>query len=132
MTYLSGCPHVSKRGMEEIVETLVGIPMALGTVVNLEQEMSAALAPAHVEAQEAVRDAPVQHVDETGWKQAGRRCWLWAAATALVACFVIHPSRGAIGLAALLGRTIKGIVCSDRWSVYGRLLVRRRQLCRAH
>ncbi len=55
--------------MEEIVETLVGIPMALGTVVNLEQEMSAALATAHVEAQQAVRDAAVQHVDETGWKQ---------------------------------------------------------------
>jgi transposase len=132
VSYLSGSPHVSKRGIEEIVETLIGIPLALGTVANLEQEMSAALASAHAEAQAAVQDAPVKNVDETGWKQAGKRCWLWAAATARVACFVIHVSRGAVGLAALLGATIRGIVCSDRWSVYGRLPVGARQVCWAH
>lgn len=132
VAYLSGSPHVSKRGIEEIVETLFGLPIALGSVANLEQEMSAALEAAHGEAQQAVRQAPIKHVDETGWKQAGQRCWLWGAATTLVACFVIHPSRGAAGLAALLGRRIKGIVCSDRWSVYGRLKVGRRQLCWAH
>jgi transposase len=132
VAYLSGSPHVSKRGIEEVVETLFGVPIALGSVVNLEQEMSVALVGAHAEARQAVRDAPSKHVDETGWKQAGQRCWLWAAATRAVACFVIHPSRGALGLAALLGERIKGIVCSDRWSVYGRLIVQRRQLCWAH
>jgi len=132
VSYLSGSPHVSKRGIEEVVETVIGIPLALGTVANLEQEMSAALAATHDEAQAAVQDAPVKHVDETGWKQAGQRCWLWAAATKLVACFAIHVSRGAVGLVALLGEKIKGIVCSDRWSVYGRLPVAERQLCWAH
>lgn len=132
VAYLSGSPHVSKRGIEEVVETLLGVPIGLGTIANLEQEASTALQPAHVEAQQAVRDAAAKNVDETGWKQAGKRCWLWAAATKLVACFVIHPSRGAVGLAALLGRKIKGIVCSDRWSVYGQLLTARRQLCWAH
>jgi transposase len=132
VAYLSGSPHVGKRGIEEIVETLVGIPIGLGTVVNLEQEMSAALVASHAEAQQAVQDAAIKHVDETGWKQAGKTCWLWAAATTLVACFVIHPTRGGLGLAALLGQKIKGIVCSDRWSVYGCLLVQQRQLCWAH
>jgi transposase len=132
VAYLSGSPHVSKRGIEELIETVFGLPIALGSIANLEQEMSAALVDAHAAARQAVRDAPVKHVDETGWKQAGQRCWLWGAATALVACFVIHPSRGALGLAALLGTRIKGIVCSDRWGVYGRLKPRRRQLCWAH
>jgi transposase len=132
LSYLSGGPHVSKRGIEEIVETVFNVPIALGTVANLEQEMSAALAPAHAEAQRAVQQAPVKNVDETGWKQAGKPCWLWAAATTLVACFVIHPRRSALGLAALLGQKIKGLVCSDRWSVYGRLQLGLRQLCWAH
>lgn len=132
VAYLSGSPHVSKRGIEEIVETLFGIPVALGTIVNLEQEMSAALASAHAEAQQAVRAAPHKHVDETGWKQAGQRCWMWAAATAAVACFVIHRSRGAAGLVALLGKKLQGVICSDRWAVYGRVRVGRRQLCWAH
>jgi transposase len=132
LSYLSGCPHVSKRGIEEIVETVFAAPIALGTVANLEGEMSAALAAAHAEAQQAVQMAPSKHVDETGWKQAGKPCWLWAAATTLVACFVIHPTRSALGLAALLGKKIKGIVCSDRWSVYGQLKLGLRQLCWAH
>jgi transposase len=132
MAYLSGSLHVSKRGIEEFVETVCGVPLALGTVSNLEQEMSAALTTAHAEARQAVQKAAAKNVDETGWKRAGAKCWLWAAATAAVACFVIAPTRGAAGLAALLGRKIKGIISSDRWSVYGQLRLGARQLCWAH
>jgi transposase len=132
MSFLSGVLHASKRGIEDFVETAFKVPIALGTVSNLEQEMSAALADAHAEAQQAVQEAATKNVDETGWKRAGAKRWLWGAATAAVACFVIAPSRGAVGLAALLGNRIKGIVSSDRWSVYGQLKLGLRQLCWAH
>jgi transposase len=132
MAYLSGTLHVSKRGIEEFVEAVFQAPIALGTVSKLEQETSAALAAAHAEAQQAVQAAAAKNVDETGWKRAGNKCWLWGAATTLVACFVIAPTRGAAGLAALLGPKIKGIVSSDRFSVYGQLQLGRRQLCWAH
>ena len=132
LSFLSAVLHASRRGIEEFVETVLGVPIALGTISNLEQEMSAALAAAHAEAQQAVQQAQAKHVDETGWKQAGQKRWLWGAATAWVACFVIAPSRGALGLAGLLGQKIKGIVCSDRWSVYGQLKLGLRQLCWAH
>jgi transposase len=132
MAYLSGARHDSKRGVEEVVETVFGVPLALGTVAAAEQQTSAALAAAHAEAAQAVRQAPAKNADETGWKQAGRRCWLWAAVTSSVAFFTIHARRGAAGLAALLGETITGIVISDRWSAYHRLDVYRRQLCWAH
>jgi transposase len=132
LSFLSGVLHASRRGIEEFVETVLNVPIALGTVSNLEQEMSAALAAAHAEAQQAVQQAAAKNVDETGWKQAGDKRWLWGAATTVVACFVIAPSRGAVGLAALLGRKIKGIISSDRWSVYGQLKLGLRQLCWAH
>jgi transposase len=132
LSFMSGVLHTSKRGIEEFAETVLGAPIALGTVSNLEQEMSVALAAAHTEAQKAVQQAQAKNVDETGWRQAGVRCWLWGAATALVVCFVITPSRGAAGLTALLGKKIKGIISSDRWSVYGQLKVGLRQLCWAH
>src|SRR5712692_1146286 len=132
LSFLSGVLHASKRGIEEFVDTVFKAPIALGTVSNLEQEMSAALADAHTQAQQAVQGAAAKNVDETGWKQAGKRRWLWGAATALVACFVIAPTRGALGLAALLGKKIKGIISSDRWSVYGQLKLGLRQLCWAH
>jgi transposase len=132
MAYLAGCHQVSKRGVEEIVETLFEVPVALGTVSNLEQEMSEALAPIHAAAVEAVQAAQVKHVDETGWKKHGQKCWLWVAATAHVSVFVVHARRGLSGLSTLLGETIAGIVISDRWSAYRGLPLYRRQLCWAH
>jgi|SRR6267378_4114451 len=130
--YLAGCHQVSKRGLEEIVETLFDVPVALGTIANLEQEMSQALASAHAEAVQAVQEAPVKHADETGWKKHGKKCWLWVAATTQVAAFVLHAGRGLAGLAVLLGDAIGGIVVSDRWCAYRHLPVYRRQLCWAH
>ena len=96
LSFLSSVLHASRRGIEEFVETVLNVPIALGTISNLEQEMSAALAAAHAEAQQAVQQAAAKNVDETGWKQAGDKRWLWGAATAVVACFVVAPSRGAV------------------------------------
>jgi transposase len=132
LSYLSGNPHVSKRGIEEICETVFQVPIALGTIANLEQEMSGALQAAHAEAQKAVQQAPIKHVDETGWKEAGRKRWLWGVATASVVCFVIHATRGVQGLQALLDGVLKGLFVSDRWSAYHCLEVCRRQICWAH
>jgi transposase len=132
LSYFSGCHGISKRGVEEIAETVLGVPIALGTVANLEQEVSAALEPAHREALLAVRQADVKFADETSWKLWGKLCWLWAAATAGIAVFVIHAKRGAQGLAAILGESIEGIVHSDRWHVYLQVPEERRQLCWAH
>lgn len=132
MSYMSGFLHVGKRGIEEFVEDVFGTPIALGSVSNSEQEMSAALALPHAAAQQKVQEAPTKNIDETGWKLAGQKCWMWAAATSLVACFVIRPTRGAVGMIALLGESIHGIVTSDRFSAYGSLPADRRQVCWAH
>jgi transposase len=132
LSYFSGCHGVSKRGVEEIAETVLGVPISLGTVANLEQEVSAALEPAHKEALQVVREADVKFADETSWKLWGKLCWLWAAATSGVAVFVIHAKRGKKGLAAILGDSIKGIVHSDRWHVYLQVPEKYRQLCWAH
>src|SRR5207237_9500990 len=120
------------RGVGGSGEAVVWVPLALGTVANPEQEVSAALAPAHAEAIAAVRHADVKFAGEPSWERWGQLCWLWAAATAGVAAFVIHAKRGAAGLAAILGEDIGGIVHSDRWHVYLQVPEERRQLCWAH
>jgi len=64
---LVGWHGVSKRGVEAISAALFQAPLALGTIANREPEMSAAWAPAHQAAIEAVRQAPVKYMDETHW-----------------------------------------------------------------
>jgi len=131
-SYRSGCHGVSKRGVEEMAEALFDAPVSLGTVANLEQEVSAALMASHQEAVTAVQQAAVKNADETSWKLRGTLCWLWAAAAAGVVAFVVHARRSAAGLTALLGLEIQGILCSDRWGVYDRVPAERRQVCWAH
>lgn len=132
LSYFSGRCHASKRVVQEIAQTVFGVPLSLGQVVNLETEMGAALIAPHLQAREAVRAAPVKNVDETGWSKHGDLCWLWLAATASVAFFQIHAKRGKSGLKKLLGKHIFGILCSDRWSAYAKLLLSARQICWAH
>ena len=98
-----------------------------GAIVALEAEMCAALAGPYQEAEAAVRAAPVKDTDETGWSEKGQKRWLWTAATATVAFFVIHLRRSFAGLKALLGETLTGVVCSDRWSAYSKLPLELRQ-----
>jgi transposase len=132
LAYLAGCHHLSKRGLEEVALAVFEVPLALGTVSHLEQQMSAALAAPHAEALGAVRQAQVKHVDETGWKQAGRRRWLWLAATSGVAASLICVGRGFAALKALLGTGVIGFLTSDRWAAYDRWPLWRRQVCWAH
>ena len=129
---LSGRYGVSKRDIEDLFTETLDAPISLGTVSNYEHEVSLALAAAHAEAQAAVAAAPVKHVDETGWKQAGKKRWLWVAAIpAGIVCFLIHPRRNFAALAQLIGPTLAGILCSDRWKVYDDW-PGKRQLCWAH
>jgi transposase len=132
MGLLAGVHGVSKRGIEELVEQAFDVSIALGTVSNREQELSAALAPAHAEARQAIAAAAVKHVDETGWKEAGKKRWLWVAALPSVVYFLIHPCRNLSALQRLVGEQFHGILCSDRWCVYDEWPSGMRQLCWAH
>ena len=82
--------------------------VSLGTLIHPEGQLSQALRPAHAEALAEVRDADVKNVDETSWKQAGKLCWLWLAATQTAAVFLIHARRGWAALQALLGQAAWG------------------------
>lgn len=132
MSYLVGVQGVSKRGVEEILETAAGVPIALGTIAHAEREVCEALAAPYQEARQAVADADVKGVDETGWKEAGKKRWLWVAATMTAVVFLIHPRRSIDALKLLLG-DLGGFFLSDRWSVYlEHLPSHRHQLCWAH
>ncbi|MFO0845978.1 MAG: IS66 family transposase [Gemmataceae bacterium] len=132
LSHLAGCQHVSKRGLEEVVETLFGVPVSLGTIANLEQKTSQALAGPHQEILEAVQRAGVKNVDETSWKQAGRRRWLWVAVTTAAVFFAVKLRRSASALRSFLGEAPRGGVGSDRFSAYGFLPQGQRQACWAH
>ena len=129
---LSGRYRLSRREVRQLLRDLWQVRVSLGTVVRQEQAQSAALAPVVEEARAAVQQAAVTNVDETGWREATPRAWLWTAVTGALTVFVSEHSRGGAVVDALLGANFAGIVGSDRWSAYDRFPAERRALCWAH
>jgi transposase len=132
LAYLSGCQHLSQRGLEEVVEALFDVPMSVGSINALQEQLSRALASPHQEIAHAVQEATVKHIDETGWKQAGQPRWLWTVVSAGAVYFLIQARRGAAALRNTLGGLLHGVICSDRWSAYQVVPLKRRQICWAH
>lgn len=129
---LAGCHHVSQRGLEDIAGVLLGVPISLGSLARLQGQMAGALQAPAAQLEKEVRAAAVKHVDETGWKNAGQKRWLWVAVTATAVLMLVHKSRGRVALHALLGEEPSGVIVSDRWSAYSGIPPPRRQLCWAH
>src|ERR687886_483237 len=129
---LSGRDRVSRREVRQLLQDLWKVRVSLGAVVRQELRQSAALAPVVAEAQAVVQEAGVVNVDETGWREAQQRAWLWTAVTATLTVFRIDRSRSGAAVAALLGPEFRGVVGSDRWSAYNRFPSERRALCYAH
>jgi transposase len=132
VSLLSGRYHLSKRDTTEVMADFFRADLSLGSVPALEQRTSEAISEPVEEAREYVQTQPVVNMDETGWREANRRAWLWVAATTLVTVFLIRLSRGGQVAREMLGETFQGIVGSDRWSAYNWLSTLLRQLCWAH
>ncbi|MBM4449111.1 MAG: IS66 family transposase, partial [Chloroflexi bacterium] len=129
---LTGRFRQSRRQVVELLRELCGVHVSLGSVQSLCEETSRALAVPYREAKEAVAQAEMAHLDETGWKEKGKRHWLWVAVTRLATVFLVSCSRGRQALKELIGESFEGILHSDRWGAYNMVDPLRRQLCWAH
>jgi transposase len=131
LAVLTGAYRLSKDQAQSLCGDLFAIPVCPGTVCALEQQTATALDPVVGQLRDYVR---TQHanMDETGWREEGKRAWLWVAVTALATVFHISRSRGSDVVRTLLGPGWHWVLTSDRFSAYKWLSLRRRQLCWAH
>ncbi len=129
---LSGRYRLSRREVVGVCTDVLGAPLAVGSVDRLCQLTAQALAGPVAALQAAVQQAPVVHADETSWREAGQRCWLWVVVTAVATVFTLAPSRGSGVIKGLLGDPFAGYLISDRWSAYTWVAAARRQVCWAH
>ena len=75
---LSGAYRVGKRGVARLCGDLFGVPISPAAVCDLQHKTAAALEPVVREAHTHVAGRPA-NVDETGWREGGKRGWLWVA-----------------------------------------------------
>ncbi len=127
---LSGAYRVGKRGVARLCGDLFGVPISPAAVCDLQHKTAAVLEPVVREAHAHIAGHPA-NVDETGWREGGKRGWLWVAVTASVTVFLIRLSRARAVLADLIpGKP--GVLTTDRYPAYDHLPADERQICWAH
>ena len=129
---LHGRYRLSDREIPALLDDLFGLPISLGSVVDLQQTVSVALAPVYTAIQQVVQQQAHVHMDETGWKEARQRRWLWVVVSTVATLFHVAASRSGKVISTVLGEGYAGRITSDRHKAYRRLPCDRRQLCWAH
>jgi transposase len=132
VSYLTVFCRMPRRKVEQLLESALGISIALGSTQKYVEETSQALQAPCQELQQQLRCEPVLNGDETGWRKNGEKRLLWVLVARAFALFVVACSRSAKVLEQLLGPSFAGILCSDRFSAYIKYHKGIAQFCWAH
>lgn len=122
---------MSRRTTMALLRDMFGAKLNVGSIDNILKQAGELSASPWEAIQHAAQAAEVLHADETSWRRAGQRIWLWAALSASACCFRIDQTRARSAAKSLLG-DFAGLLISDRYSVYDFIDPERRQACLSH
>ncbi len=128
---LTGVYHLSRRKAQRLLHELFGISVSLGALSGMERRASEALATAYEEAKHEVEHARVKHADATSWLRHGRLMSLWTLASMTATAFGIFVDGTRETIRPFFGRQ-RGVLVSDRASVFGFWHMAHRQVCWSH
>jgi transposase len=109
-----------------------GLEVSRGGLYRALARMAGRAEPTYDGLVETARQAPVNGMDETGWKVGGRLQWLHVAVSAKVTVYAILPGRGYEQSVTILGAEYDGFLIHDGWAPYYRFLFAFHQSCLAH
>lgn len=116
-----------------VMEELVGQPVSQGTLLTATQTCAAQLAETEDRVKQALQQAPVIHVDETGLYENGRHIWLHSASTPDLTYYFPHDKRGQAAMqAADVLPKFQGVAIHDHWEAYQRFDRCDHAFCNAH
>jgi transposase len=133
LVYLHHGQLVPYERTTAVVEELVGQPVSQGTLLTATQACAAQLAEREGRVKQALQQALVVHVDETGLSENGRRIWLHSASTPELTYYFPHAKRGQAAMqAAEVLPEFQGIVMHDHWEAYQKFAQCDHAFCNAH
>ena len=127
---LSGIEGSSRKMVQGFCQSVLGFSISTGAIQNVIDRVSNALYPAYERFGQVARIKPVNHVDETSWRQSGKLKWLWAMVNKDLAYYMVHNHRSKEAFLELVDDW-KGILVSDNYGLYTGW-INLRQSCLAH
>jgi transposase len=126
---LSGIKAMSRNDVKQLCKSVLGVPIATGTIQKLIDRTSAALFPVYAHIGRIARSFWSNYIDETSWFRENDLHWLWAMVNERVAFYRIDPHRSKQAF-ELLVQDWDGILVSDGYGLYQKWV--KRQTCLAH
>lgn len=117
---------------QQVMSYGFGLEVSRGGLYRALARMAGRAEPTYGQLVETARQAPVNGMDETGWKVGGRLQWLHVAVSAQVTIYAILPGRGYEQAVMILGAEYDGFLIHDGWAPYYRFRFAFHQSCLAH
>lgn len=115
-----------------VLDTAFQHPISEGGLIYGWQRIAMLLEPWYHRIADLACESSVLHADETGHRVAGETRWLWCFATSDVTYYHIDDSRGEKALKEFFLEAYEGVLVTDFWGAYNRVVCRKRQLCLVH
>ncbi len=133
-TLLHNDYNVPLDKVSQFFSDVFGYRLNGATVLSASHRSYQALAESEHRIREALRQASVVHVDETGLRCAGRLHWVHVASTGALTHYFVHAKRGkeALTSSASVLPDYTGRLVHDCWSSYFRFTGAGHSLCGAH
>ena len=124
--YLMHQQLLPQKRLVALMIDLFGVRMASATLDGMSRACATRLNGFAETVRGLVADAPVKHMDETGFRIGGKTQWLHVACTSLLTFYRTCARRGSL----LAG--VAGIVVHDHWKPYYTMTGVLHALCNAH
>jgi transposase len=130
--FFHGRLRLSERETAEALSDVCGLPISVASVVRCCERTSDALAAVYDTLHRLQQQQPFVNADETSWKEAFKKAWLWVAVSAVATVFLLTLNRKRASLQRLVGADYPGIIGSDRHTAYNGRDASLRQVCWSH
>ena len=126
VVYLLHCQLLPEKRLAMLMADLFGVHLVTATIAAMSRNCAARFQGFAAAVRDRVTQAPVKHMDETGFRIGGKTQWLHIASTLWLTFYRVSPKRGS------LLENVLGIVVHDHWKPYYTLKGVLHALCNAH
>jgi transposase len=123
---------VSYGKVVRLLEASWGLRVARSTVARADERLAKHLTPTYQQLLLRLRASEVVHADETGWKVAGQKAWLWVFTNDDLSVYTIDPTRAHEVVERILGADFAGVLGCDCFLAYDALPTYTQSKCAAH
>jgi len=131
IAYLNTEARMPVRAIQALLKQLCSVHISRGAIIDLLKLVSRKAEPTLESIKHEIRSADCVHADETGWRQNGEYRCLWSLSTPTARLYEIDMHRSAEVAIRLIGEHFQGVLVTDFYCVYNKILSKH-QRCWPH